>query len=360
MRHLLAALALLVALPSAGRADEAVGRVTLGFGVDQRREAVAELAVETRRLFGRDVALSFSGRASASESAASLSLGAPGLIGGSPAVGLALGLGRVRGGGQVPFDVTRMQGDVVLSWHGVAGGDLDLRFGARRADVDAAAGVTSVLVTADAGDRSALSAGAVWTRAFGAAGGTSGRVGLLGEVLSTSDGRTVTRGAISFGMETAPVGPAVFRLNTRAGAVAASGIGTRIDERSFLGSDALRGFAFAGIGPRDLATGQSEALGGNTFVAAQFEMAFPDRIALGGLTPAAFVDVGSVWGLDRTGGGPGGANPVDDSLIWRASVGLSVGYAFDGGQLDLSVAHPLEKAAYDRTETLQISFRTRF
>ena len=73
----------------------------------------------------------------------------------------------------------------------------------------------------------------------------------------------------------------------------------------FFNSPALiRGFESGGIGPRDPFAPQ-DPLGGNYFAVARFEALFP----LGfipeeyGITGAAFLDAGSVWGLDDTDGG---------------------------------------------------------
>ncbi len=40
---------------------------------------------------------------------------------------------------------------------------------------------------------------------------------------------------------------------------------TKINERFFLGGDTLRGFQYAGIGPRDLTNTNQDALGGDRF-----------------------------------------------------------------------------------------------
>ncbi len=84
---------------------------------------------------------------------------------------------------------------------------------------------------------------------------------------------------------------------------------SRQSNRFFNNPNIIRGFETGGIGPRDL-NFDDASLGGNYFVAARFETQFP----LGfipdeyGISAAAFLDVGSVWGLDDTGSltGPGG------------------------------------------------------
>ena len=50
---------------------------------------------------------------------------------------------------------------------------------------------------------------------------------------------------------------------------------SRIIDRFILGSQQFRGFAYGGIGPRDLAVTNRDALGGNYFAVARFEAEFP-------------------------------------------------------------------------------------
>ena len=80
----------------------------------------------------------------------------------------------------------------------------------------------------------------------------------------------------------------------------------------FFGNGKIRGFDANGIGPRDLAATNQDALGGNIFAVARFEADFPLGLPEEyGITGGAFLDVGSVWGLDNTAGSGG---PVDDSF----------------------------------------------
>ncbi|MEL7462592.1 MAG: outer membrane protein assembly factor BamA [Pseudomonadota bacterium] len=149
----------------------------------------------------------------------------------------------------------------------------------------------------------------------------------------------------------------------------------RIDDRFFLGGDSFRGFAFAGLGPRDQSvvpdTGvqRDDALGGNMFAVARAEVSFPLGLPEEfGIFGGAFVDVGTLWGLDNTvtgdrnadGTAAGGNVFLDDSAQLRASAGfiLFIDSAF--GPLQLTFARPIVEEDGDEREFFRLSVGTRF
>lgn len=138
-----------------------------------------------------------------------------------------------------------------------------------------------------------------------------------------------------------------------AGNIFGLGKDVRINQRFFIGNKEIRGFANAGIGPRDVNT--EDALGGNTYYAVSGEVRFPlglpDDL---GVTGAAFVDAGSLFGLDLTGPG------IEDSGSPRVSAGVGVAWASPFGPIRLDFAQALLKEDYDETELVRFSFGTRF
>ncbi len=134
---------------------------------------------------------------------------------------------------------------------------------------------------------------------------------------------------------------------------------SRITERFFLTPSRMRGFSSDGVGPRDLASGNRDALGGNYFAVARFEAEFPLGLPEEyGISGGAFLDVGSVWGLDDKVG----ANNtiVDDSLNLRASIGLSVFWDTQIGPLRFNFSRALKKETYDETRNFDLTVSTRF
>jgi outer membrane protein insertion porin family len=135
---------------------------------------------------------------------------------------------------------------------------------------------------------------------------------------------------------------------------------SRVTERYF-GNSKIRGFEPNGIGPRDLAATDEDALGGNLFAVARFEAEFPLGLPEEyGITGGAFLDVGSVWSLDNTAGGPAGTDEVDDSFIPRASIGLSVFWNTPIGPLRFNFSHALKKEDYDKEQSFDLTISTKF
>jgi outer membrane protein insertion porin family len=132
----------------------------------------------------------------------------------------------------------------------------------------------------------------------------------------------------------------------------------RISDRFFLGGDTLRGFAYAGLGPRDMTNGGSDALGGNQFWRSTAEVGFPvglpNELGIKGHT---FVDAGTLSEIDVVSL-PGEDFRDDDSVRVGAGFGLSWSSPF--GPIRVDLAKALVKENYDQTETFRFSFGTSF
>ncbi len=127
----------------------------------------------------------------------------------------------------------------------------------------------------------------------------------------------------------------------------------RINQRFFIGGQDVRGFANAGLGPRDAAT--RDALGGNSYYAGtgevRFPLGLPDDL---GVTGAAFVDAGSVWDFDGSSVG------VNSSSNLRASGGFGIAWSSPFGPIRIDFAKAFLKESYDETELVRFNFGTRF
>ncbi len=132
----------------------------------------------------------------------------------------------------------------------------------------------------------------------------------------------------------------------------------RIDERFMLGGDTLRGFSYAGIGPRDLTNSANDALGGNRFTRESLELMFPTPLPSDlGFRGALFMDAGTLGRVDSTAL-PGEAFRNDESL--RVSTGVGLAWRSPFGPMRLDLGFPLMKKSYDKTELIHFSFGTRF
>lgn len=148
-----------------------------------------------------------------------------------------------------------------------------------------------------------------------------------------------------------------LRAVVEGGAIATSGGYTsRVTDRYF-GNGKIRGFEPNGLGPRDLTgVANEDALGGNMFAVARFEADFPLGLPEEyGIKGGAFLDVGSVWGLDNTLGGT-----IDDSAKLRSSIGLSVLWETPLGPLRFNFSKALKKEAYDKEQRFDLTITTKF
>ena len=130
-----------------------------------------------------------------------------------------------------------------------------------------------------------------------------------------------------------------------------------LNNRFYVGGDNLRGFRAGGIGPRDGNT--TDALGGKYFYTATTELSFPlpglpKELPLIGKT---FLDVGSLWG---SADNPNYFPNILDSDIMRVAPGVGVQWISPFGPIRIDYSWPIQKAAWDKTENVHISFGTRF
>ncbi len=134
---------------------------------------------------------------------------------------------------------------------------------------------------------------------------------------------------------------------------------SRAVDRFVLGSDVMRGFEPAGVGPRDLSNGVNDALGGNLYsvlrLEAEFPLGLPDEIGLrGGL----FYDIGNVWGLDNVdtaGGTIVGANGsarhvIGVSFLWTTAI----------GPLRFNFSKAIKKETFDKEQSFDLTIQAKF
>ncbi len=153
-----------------------------------------------------------------------------------------------------------------------------------------------------------------------------------------------------------------LRAIFEAGAISMIKGDSRVTER-FFGNGKVRGFEANGFGPRDLASDNEDALGGNYFASIRFEAEFPLGLPEEyGIRGGLFLDVGSVWGLDNTFGGNVGGPVVrvDDSLRVRSSVGVSLFWDTPLGPLRFNLSRPIEKLPYDKPQDFDLTVSTKF
>jgi outer membrane protein insertion porin family len=97
---------------------------------------------------------------------------------------------------------------------------------------------------------------------------------------------------------------------------------SRVTDRFFLPATILRGFEYAGMGPRQQSNNYNDALGGNKYAVAKFEVDFPLGLPEEyGMSGGAFYHVGNLW---DTGASSGVDDLFYDNGAWRHVVGATL------------------------------------
>ena len=154
-----------------------------------------------------------------------------------------------------------------------------------------------------------------------------------------------------------------------------------LQDRFFKGADTFRGFATAGVGPRQRGNdGDTDAVGGQTYAIGTVELDFPVGLPEEwGISGEVFSDFGTVFdsGVDTVlsgdgqciwGPGSSKGNPVNpkknctsyDTAAFRLSVGAGLVWQSPFGPLRFEAAYPVIKADYDETEWFRFSVGTAF
>ncbi|MCU0906608.1 MAG: outer membrane protein assembly factor BamA [Rhodobacteraceae bacterium] len=261
----------------------------------------------------------------------------------------------------VPYDTTRVNIQPSLGFPVGENSRLSLSVFARSDTVKDVETDASAIIAADDGDVLTFGVGYTYTFDTRRSGfdPNSGVLVRFGQEFGAGDSSYVRTTALA-SAETRVLGDDVtLRATVEGGAMNMLDGDSRITDRFFPSSNTLRGFDRRGVGPRDLATG--DALGGNYFAVARFEADFPLGIPEEyGISGGVFYDIGSVWGLDNTDGGVSGGSAVDDSLLTRQVVGVSLFWTTPIGPLRFNFSRALELEDYDKEQTFDFTISTRF
>jgi outer membrane protein insertion porin family len=150
----------------------------------------------------------------------------------------------------------------------------------------------------------------------------------------------------------------VFSIGGSAGVVFPfNGSYIRLNNLFFIGGDTLRGFAVGGVGPRDANT--TDSIGGQYYYTGTTELSYPLPLIPKevGLLGKAFVDVGSLWGVQ---GQSYGLASVLTSQLMRVSTGVGVQWISPFGPIRIDYAIPIQYESWDKQQAIRFSFGTRF
>ncbi|MDP6786046.1 MAG: outer membrane protein assembly factor BamA [Rhodospirillales bacterium] len=145
----------------------------------------------------------------------------------------------------------------------------------------------------------------------------------------------------------------VLGLTSSAGYILGIGKDVNLADRFFIGGNEVRGFADAGLGPRD--RGTKDALGGEWMYSASAELVFPIGLPNElGIKAKVFTDLGSSGKLSPS------SSDIHDSGAPRASIGTGIRWISPFGAIGIDLGFPVLKESFDEIENLRFNFGTKF
>ncbi|QTN35805.1 outer membrane protein assembly factor BamA [Cognatishimia activa] len=151
-------------------------------------------------------------------------------------------------------------------------------------------------------------------------------------------------------------GEVTLRATLEGGAIIAPNNDTRVHNRFALSSSQIRGFEPLGIGPRDQVGAADDGLGGKYYAVARFDAEFPIGLPEEyGISGGLFYDIGSLWDTDGSL-----TNVVGNDFSLRQTVGVSLFWDTPIGPLRFNFSKALQKEAFDKEQTFNLTLRTEF
>jgi len=336
---------------------------SLGFGVSYGREAGAGFAItfSEANFLGRGQRLDLSITTGTSQQNSTFFFEEPAFLGRDLSASVGAFYTTTEGLG-ASYDTRRIGAQVTLGFPVSEYGRIEGRYSLSKDTVLRVSPDSSPLIQADAGPGK-------FTSSFGMTYTLDTRRSLLnpnfGYLFRVNadlaglggDRRYLKTTALARVEQQLPTQEITLRAELEGGALMMQSGNSRVTERFFL-NDEMRGFAFNGLGPRDLTATNRDALGGNVFIVGRLEADFPLGLPEEyGLSGGLFMDVGSVWKLNDTAGAGG---PVDDGRHWRAAAGVSLLWDTPIGPLRMNFSRTLRKKDYDRPQNFDVFISSRF
>jgi outer membrane protein insertion porin family len=139
----------------------------------------------------------------------------------------------------------------------------------------------------------------------------------------------------------------------------------RLTDRFFKGGDSFRGFALAGVGPREVSASGANAIGGDAYAIGTADLRLPDFLPADyGIATSLFTDFGTVGHLDsgiptnNCATFPPGLVCIKDNMAFRASAGIGIAWKSPFGPIQISLALPYVRESYDKSQIIYFSAGT--
>jgi len=139
----------------------------------------------------------------------------------------------------------------------------------------------------------------------------------------------------------------------------------RLTDRFYRGGDTFRGFALAGVGPREISASGANAIGGDAYAIGTADLRLPEFLPADyGVGLSLFSDFGTVGHLssgvpaNNCQTFPPGLVCIKDNMAFRASAGLGINWKSPFGPIQISFSIPYVKESYDKSQIIYFSAGT--
>lgn len=151
-----------------------------------------------------------------------------------------------------------------------------------------------------------------------------------------------------------PIDDLTLSIESELGAIQPmSGQQLRIVDKFVLGGTSLRGFEFAGVGPRSK-SGNEDALGGDRMFTTSLEGGFPIGASKEiGLKGTVFLDMGTTWDTKLAA-----SNDIYNYKALRMAAGFGLSWSSPMGLIRLDFGFPIMKKPGDKTTVILLNFGT--
>ncbi len=335
--------------------EQSTGEINFSAGFSTMDGPLGMIQIRERNLFGRAYALGARVQVAKKSRNVNLSLADPYFLNKDLEVGIGLDAGERDQESQSSFSQKNVGG---RTWVGYNLSEFLIQrwtYALSRSHIDRVKDTAAIQVKEQAGSSvaSVMGHNLIYDRRDFHFAPTEGYVLSMGNDLAGLGGSVkYYRNTLGGAVYHSPIDDVIAHLNGEIGMINGIGKRLRIIDKFTLGGNDLRGFEYAGVGPRSQ-TGNFDALGGDRFFTLSGEVTFPLGLPSEvGLRGTAFVDSGTVW--DSKMKDPG----VYNYKNVRVSAGFGFGWTTPMGLIRLDFGFPISKQQGDKEQLILLNFGT--
>ncbi len=339
--------------------EQSTGELTLGTGYSSTNGILGNVGIQQRNLLGRGQDLRISAQLGQYNSSADLSFTEPYFLDRPLAAGIDVFRIQQNQQRNLTYDLYSLGFTSRLGFAVYEDLRDTVRYTLRNDKIDNVASTASIYIIDQEGSttQSVIGNTILYDRRDNRINPTGGWFVSLDESYAgVGLGITYVKQVISGGWYYSVAPDWVLGVTAEAGDINGLGTPVRLADRFQVGGDNLRGFATAGIGPRD--TSSNDSLGGNDYyvgsLTLKVPLGLPEELGIGG---RLFTDVGSLFNINQQ---TLGTSTIADSHSLRLSSGFGVSWKSPLGPIKVDFGIPILKEPYDQREVVRVNFGTHF